>query len=507
MKEYFAAQSEDIEVDSDEIGLICSQWIHFEKLCLPLQRDDFTAWVKRHCKQMRAMFPLNAFCTTLPPEMLRLELADCIFDQRLIDFFQQYKDGSSEIVEGDPRNLEFHPEEAEEQGPTFLDLPSHGHPLLSLEKERHGGDRGAAPIFVPGKDARYRTRPLTGTMIGEYFRHHQCDRQFCASFLRPEDQPPRQSPVDDEYASLRLARGLAFEREIMAELAGLKEQFHIIREKDQSGMPRSLESRCAETRDWLQQILSQKNLAGNCYLAQGVFLLPGLLSPLTGLSELFSPTGKGRLDGVGIPDLIRVSNEDSAGKQGILLEVGDIKSVARPRYHQKWQVAFYAFLLKIFLEQERKQSGTNNPFQVAQVADTGFLLIRSPLDDTPQRHTFDLQPYLASLSALLSNFEQCLSHSPDQAGWQLQTHCLSCPYYFSCYQQALQEEDIQFIPRLSKGALEKMRALGLRNIEEASAWFVDPRRGGSRTAPTNTDFSPAQKERLQYAVTALQENK
>ncbi|MCI5163779.1 MAG: hypothetical protein D3917_17545, partial [Candidatus Electrothrix sp. AX5] len=141
VKEYFAAQSEDIEVMSDEIGLVCSQWLRFEKLCLPLQRDDFIDWIKRHFKVMRVMFPLNAFCTTLPPEILRRELTDFILDQRLIDFFQQYKDGSSQIVKGDPRNLEFHPEEVEEQGPAFLDLPchnsQHSQSLLSLEKERH----------------------------------------------------------------------------------------------------------------------------------------------------------------------------------------------------------------------------------------------------------------------------------------------------------------------------------------------------------------------------------
>ncbi|XOF34312.1 MAG: DEAD/DEAH box helicase [Candidatus Electrothrix sp. YB6] len=506
VKEYFAAQSEDVEVDSDEIGLICSQWIPFEKLPLPVQRNDFTAWVKSHCKQLRAMFPLNAFCTTLPPEILRHELVDCIFDQRLIAFFQQYKDSSSEIVEGDPRNLEFHPEQTEEQAPTFFEVQS--QPLLALEKERYEDAGDAASVFVKDKKVRYQTRPLTGTMIGEYFRHHQCDRQFCASFLRPEDQPPRQSPMDDEYASLRLARGLAFEQEIMAELAGFKEQFHLVQEKDQSGMPRSLESRYAETRDWLQRVFGQKDLAGNVYLAQGVFLLPALLSPLN--------VDRVDVDGVGIPDLIRVSAEDAAGEQHIILEVGDIKSVAKPRYHQRWQVAFYAFLLKTFLEQERLDT------KGVQVDDSGFLLIRSPLDDKPQRHTFALQPYLASLPALLRNFAQCLSHPPDQAGWQIQAHCLSCPYFPSCYQQALHEEDIQFIPRLSQGALEKMRALDLRNIEDASAWFADGFVGARRAVPlcagqaqgpapttciVNTDFSPAQREGLHNAVTALHENK
>ncbi|MCI5151328.1 MAG: hypothetical protein D3916_18420, partial [Candidatus Electrothrix sp. MAN1_4] len=159
VKEYFARQGEDLEVQSDEIGLTCTQWIPFEKLLLPLQRDDFMAWTKRHFKQMRTMFPLNAFCATLPLEILRHELVDCIFDQRLIDFFQQYKDGSSEIVQGDPRNLEFHPEEAQEQVPALLDLPSHCPSLLSLEKERHADAGGTAPICLPNKEARYQNRP------------------------------------------------------------------------------------------------------------------------------------------------------------------------------------------------------------------------------------------------------------------------------------------------------------------------------------------------------------
>ena len=511
VKEYFARHGDDPEIRSDEIGLVCPQWIPFEQLRLPLQRHDFIAWTERHCKLLRAMFPLNAFCSALPLDILRQELVDCIFDQRLIAFFQQYKAGSSEIVEGDPRNLEFHPEKAEEQGPAFLDLPCHCPSLLFSEKEHYV----SAALIRMGKEVRYQNRPLTGTLIGEYFRHQQCARLFCTSFLRPEDQPPRQSMTDDEYAGLRLARGLAFEQEIMAELAGLEERFHRIRKKDQFGEPRSLRSRCAETRAYLRRILDRKKtiLPGNHYLAQGVFILPDVLDQV-GREEV--PADAVKRDGVGIPDLIRISFEEHA----IILEAGDIKSNTRPRYHQKWQVAFYAFLLKSFLEQEPVDTG--KAAQTVQVADTAFLLIRSPRDDRPRRHSFDLRPYLASLPVLLKNLAQCLSCSPDQAGWHLQAHCLTCPYFPSCYQQALHEEDIQFIPRLSTGALEKMRALGLRNIEEASAWFADGSVGARRAvslrtgqaqgpAPTtcsiNTDFTPRQRERLHSALTALQENK
>ena len=90
----------------------------------------------------------------------------------------------------------------------------------------------------------------------------------------------------------------------------------------------------------------------------------------------------------------------------------------------------------------------------------------------------------------------------------------------------MREEDTQFISRLSSGALEKMRGLGLRNIGEASAWFAaaehDKGKEGSRwasffsggkedgefgAAAVNTDFSPLQRERLQAAVTALEQNK
>ena len=59
------------------------------------------------------MFPLNAFCSTLPKKMILRKLTGFIYDHRLIAVFKQYLSRSSEIVHGDPDNLTFKPKETE----------------------------------------------------------------------------------------------------------------------------------------------------------------------------------------------------------------------------------------------------------------------------------------------------------------------------------------------------------------------------------------------------------
>jgi len=208
IKDKFANYVEDLRVVSDEIGVECSHWIRFEKLSLPLEPKDFTAWINRHFKVMRAMFPLNSFCATLPKELILRELNDFIYDERLIVFFKQYLSGSSEIVQGDPRNLDFRNLDSmlrhqEKKVIAFLDTPSPAEPLLTWEKNR----RTTGIPFSICEDARYRTRPLTGTIIGEYFRHQQCSRWLSFHFLLPEHQPFRRTQVDDELTTVRMALG------------------------------------------------------------------------------------------------------------------------------------------------------------------------------------------------------------------------------------------------------------------------------------------------------------
>lgn len=86
-------------------------------------------------------------------------------------------------------------------------------------------------------------------------------------------------------------------------------------------------------------------------------------------------------------------------------------------------------------------------------------------------HRFALGPYRTVMPALLHNIAEILQKAPGKASWLLQEHCTACPYFETCYRQALYEEDIQFIPRMGYGTLEKMRQLGLNSIEETGRWF------------------------------------
>jgi superfamily II DNA/RNA helicase len=497
VRENLGKHTEDFHVASDEIGLICSHWVQFEELSLPLAQKDFLAWIRGHYKIMRAMFPLNAFCATLSRELILRELTGFIYDNRLVAFFEQYLSRSSEIVRGDPADLTFQPRYTEKKVAAFLDASCHWRPLLTWEKERCPTD---AP-FPVAEAGRYMTRPLTGTIIGEYFRRGQCCRWFGFHFLRPEHKPPRHTRVDDEQAILRMERGRDFERRVLADLEKQGESLVIIPERDTDGKIRPIEVRFEETLARLQRPAGQDSLTGNLYLSQGVLIIDAVLSP----SPAFFCGQNGRdisLAGVGIPDLIRMISENETS----LLEVGDIKSSFVPHYHQKWQVAFYAFLLNSLMHSKK------GALQ-AKVADQGFLFIPSPLNGAPQCHSFDLRPYLTTFAAIFRNLNVCLSDSPFNAFWQLRNHCTDCAYFKFCYQQALTGEDVQFLPRLTRGALQKMRSLGLKSLDEALAWFTasGKEKGSGTGRPDsscrNTPFGPSQKERLHAAIHALVHNR
>ncbi|MBW2656075.1 MAG: Lhr-like helicase, partial [Deltaproteobacteria bacterium] len=59
-------KDDDLFITSDEIGLECSHWIRFEDMKLPVDREEFQTWVKRHVKILGSLIPLNLFCKTLP---------------------------------------------------------------------------------------------------------------------------------------------------------------------------------------------------------------------------------------------------------------------------------------------------------------------------------------------------------------------------------------------------------------------------------------------------------
>ncbi|MEA3469039.1 MAG: AAA domain-containing protein [Thermodesulfobacteriota bacterium] len=464
IKDFFAGQEEDIAVTSDEIGLICSVQVRFDKLILPLTEDAFSSWITRHFKMMAAMFPLNAFCSTLPRELLCLELTGFIRDHRLLSFFKRCRNSRSAIVAGDPVNLNLQALVTPEK--VTQEIPSQSEPLLNWDKKRRTNT--LSPLFPP--DTVFQPGALTGTIIGEYFRHQQCERWLSLHFFQTKEQQLFQTPKNDTSIScLRLAKGIAFEKKVISHLQGLKKIFGNIAAKDADGQIRSMNERFAETMSCLDQISRQPN-SGSSYIVQ----------PVLRIDSALSVTQQLPLPGVGIPDLIQL--RQCTEKQSVFLQVGDIKSSSQPRYYQKWQVAFYAWLL---LQLTKNRSHFT-------VADSGFILTPSGDGNFARRHVFDLTPYLTSMEAVLKNLQTVLDTSPWQTFWQLQKHCISCAGFEFCYQQAASEEDIQFIPGISRGVLQKMRSLGVKTLQQKM--------------DVQNVFTFRQQKTLQNSITALYQN-
>ena len=466
---------DDFYTSSDEIGVTCSHWVDFRDLSLPVDSDGFRRWVLEHLRPMRALLPLNAFADALPDALLVKELTGFLYDPRVAERFSRYLSSPCEIVSGDPHALELPPMEAKGPEPVFLQ-PSASAPLLAYEKERWGIESsarmsGETALFVgqPSQAAeRHVPRALTGTMIGEYLRHQQCPRWLSTHFL-PSGLPdhPRRARTDLELDAIRTERGRQHEARVLAYLRKTGAPLHIVREWDDGGKRRSLEDRFTETLDSLDALASQSNPCEPVYLSQAVLMAPSLLAEhfdyrlsngaaQSAASHAGSDSIFARIDGIGIPDIIRISMSEG----GPLLEVGDVKDSLMPYYSQKWQVAFYALLLK---EWSRSQSLPGN----VEVSSTGFLFLRGVQEPwAPFIHPFDLSPFLAAFPALFQNMGEVFLNPPGAAESHLQGHCTTCLHFELCYRRALCEEDIQFIPQLTPGTLWKLRQVGWRLITD-----------------------------------------
>ncbi len=458
----------DFMVTSDSIGIDCSHWINFQTLHLPQDRKDFAHWVENHLESLYSLFQLNAFCVALPRALLVEEVADFLFDPRIASTFQHYLKHPSEIASGDPALLAENVYERESQT-VFLDTEIQTD-LLTWEKQRWHADLHTL------SDLQYRARSITGTMVGAYFLHHQCERWLALNFVPAEQRRWRDSETD--LNALRMERGNTHEKQVLNRIR----EIDVLREVaafDQTGRQFSLKSRFETTLALLKDIGA--NPDQSTFLFQAVLIQPSVLGQQDHWVR--------EVDGIGIPDLIRISKEDL----GVVLQVGDIKDSRRPYETQKWQVAFYAYMLDSLIAQH------NLPMRVAS---SGFLMLRPALEiDAPEPHFFDLEPYCAALPVLFRNMSSVLQHSPARARYHLQTHCTSCPNFEACYREVLQTEDIHLLPHLSAGALQKFRKRDLKTIASAQAWFE------SSSVSEDDLFSPHQKTQLSGQLAALQENK
>ena len=467
-----AVQEEDVFVASDAVGVDCSHWIDFSKLPLPLVKQDLIQWTEQNFKLLRASFPLNRFCSILPKKLQMAEMADFLFDERVMTLFLHYRKNSSEILSDSLDFLEQGRSGDKQDTPGPIEIPAKGKPLLDLEKERL-----KLTPEISLDCAAHANRPFTGSILAGYFRHLQCERFLRLHFVPVHHQPPSPPPPDKAATDERIKKGRQFEEIVMRHLRNNGATMVRIPERDTYGNFRSLKLRHQETIASLNKLLQMPagESTGTFYLSQTV---------------LFESTLFQDVDGIGIPDLIRLSRE----KNTWVLTVGEIKNSHGPRFHHKWQTAFYAFLLKKMIASQKINGSV-------AISNRGFLpkIKRGPAREKTGKvveHEFDLHPYLAAFPALIQNLDAIISKNAKGAEFQLKRHCTDCQWFNFCYQEALNREEIQFFPNLSPGQLEQLRALDLKSMDRAEQWLE-----AAQTEPVS--IPPHTHQQLKAKIKAL----
>ncbi|WP_089937246.1 DEAD/DEAH box helicase [Candidatus Entotheonella palauensis] len=454
---YYGERIDDFVCTSDAIAVACSDLIDWQPLPLPLHREALRHWIANHLKAIQALFAFNAFARALPRDLLIEEAADWLWDERLAEVFSIYRQQSSEIAEGDPRHLEWDgPQETIDVEPLAeFNQPDPLEPsILAQEKARLGISANAQPMLPAVPVIHQQPRALTGTMVGSYIQHQQCDRLLSFDLLPYAEQPPKRALVDSALGAARAGEGQAFEAWVLAWLEQRGERLYNIGEQDEAGRRLTLKARQAQGLTYLTEAIQtadHRTPGGSqtlCMLAQAVFMVPA------------SDGEAMPVDGVGIPDLIEVALEDEA----VVLTIADIKDSATPRYSQKWQVAFYAALIQAWLP--------HHTFALpVRVAAYGVLWTRPEAGDTaPSRHEFDLAPYLDVFPLFARHVTKVLNTPVAEATWQLQSHCATCDYVDTCYRQALSVDDVMLTPHLTAGALLKLQDRDLGSLDVAAEW-------------------------------------
>jgi superfamily II DNA/RNA helicase len=491
IEDYYGPRLQEFFCSANAIAVECSHRIDFRPLPLPSERQAFRRWVSQHLRALRVLFAFNAFCQALPRPLLVDEAMNLLWDARLLEAFVRYRQQSSEIATGDPQVLAWQaPPETHmaQQSTTALLCQGPQPSILHQEKARLGLTSEATPHLAAVPAHHRAPRALTGTMVGTYIQHEQCDRLLSFDLLPYDQQPAKRTLVDSDLGAARAEQGTAFEAWVLEWLERQGIRLYRVPEHDTTDRRLSLQERQAWGFDCLRNLAqahAQRCEAGEpaCdrmrALGQAVLMLPNL-------SGTHTP-----VDGVGIPDLIEVTMMSDT----VVLTIADIKDSSAPRYSQKWQVAFYAALLRACVRRYT--------FALpVQVADTGVLYTRPETPGAaPTRHAFDLSPYLEALPLLLRRVTEIVTTPVTEAAWQLQAHCTSCAYIDTCYGQALSTDDVMLLPHLTPGEHLKLHTAGLHTLPQAARWAQEA--GEEHDLP----MSAQQATQLRTRIRALTANR
>lgn len=453
------------EIASSEVGVECACRIDFQKLNLPVTEQAFHTWVSAHFKVLRSLIPLSIFWRTLPKKQMMREIADFLFDQRVLDTFARYLELSSDVVSGDMAAISGPLPTAAEESPSF-EMEA-GAALLCQEKRtakiRENSTFSSpvwqSPCLDPNQSA---ARALTATMISDYIFYGQCDRRFCLSYLGLAHTVQK----EDDLMALAREQGIRHEQAV---LRSLEQQGIYLSVPEQ---PAAGESRWTPSFKLLKKTIEQL-AESDPQKVRPVWLSQCCLKTESPIRECLDITG------TGIPDLLKLY-PDKNGQ--VIIEAGDIKRSHSPKYHHKWQVAFYTLALEEIIERCKLP---------ARISHKGFIITPPPLGalgETKQYqiHEFDLIPYMSTLPTLLTHLGHVLCGLPLHASYRLQSMCSICSGFPGCYHQALRHEDIRFLPKLTKGELAALHQIGCASLEQLPETFEkEPRR-----------FSPGRQKKI-----------
>ncbi len=465
---------DDIFIESDETSLECSHWIRFEDINLPVNQKEFQYWVKRHFKILSAIIPLSMFSKALPKDLLILEMTEFLFDHRIADTFARYLESTSETVSGNKEDLLLSLPAKKNLEPEILDIIPESlqeDSLLARAKQKAKQENNEnlsgflrtdicrKPCLTPDNEIG-----LTATMISDYFFHAQCQRHFCFKFLKVTPFTENNRELKNIFPNQILIDRILIDQGILHEEQVLKNL------KQQGANIIFMETRKSQDlrfENFLKQLNDLIATGISCDTAEKkpVFLSQCLLK--ADISVPDSPDvnkmniNRTGINGTGIPDLLVLSLKKIDGKKTAIIEVGDIKSSTTPRYHHKWQVAFYALLLKKIL------ACHDIP---AMVSETAFLITRSSGQSLlHEKHEFDLKAYLSAFPMLIKSISAFLSKPASDADHRLQSHCVTCDWFNLCYYNALAKQEVQFLPGLTSGELLKLREMGCSDISQTHA--------------------------------------
>ena len=252
---YYGPRLEDFSCTADATAVECTHRIDVQQLPLPIGRQAFRRWAGQHLQALQALLPLNTFCRALPIALLGEEVTDWLWDERLSQAFAHYRECSSAVAHGDPRLLEWDDTLQAEAEHSVTTTPLRAGPqpaILTQEKALLGLTADTGPLLPAVPPVHQTPRALTGTMLGNYIQHRQCDRLLSFDFLPFAQQPAKRALVDSVVGAARAESGRIFEDRTLTWLQQQGMPLYRIAEQDAAGRRLSLQERQTQSFDALK---------------------------------------------------------------------------------------------------------------------------------------------------------------------------------------------------------------------------------------------------------------